>query len=146
MYKMTIGPDKTKVITNNPDGFQREIKIKGERLEAVENVKYLDKSSLMKDQNPKFFFRIAPTTAVLPRLKLMWRNKIISLISKVKLMRNLILSTFVYVCERWTLTTAIETKDPSPSDEMPQETEYFLQRPHDEREGSKHNSECNLSE
>ena len=55
MYKMTIGPDKTKVITNNPDGFQREIKIKGERLEAVKNVKYLDKSSLMKDQNPRFF-------------------------------------------------------------------------------------------
>ena len=26
-YKMEIGPDKTKVMTNNPDGFQREIKI-----------------------------------------------------------------------------------------------------------------------
>ena len=25
--KMEIGPDKTKVITNNPNGFQREIKI-----------------------------------------------------------------------------------------------------------------------
>ena len=28
-YKMEIGPDKTKVKTNNPNGFQREIKIKG---------------------------------------------------------------------------------------------------------------------
>ena len=27
-YKMEIGPDKTKVMTNNPNGFQREIKIK----------------------------------------------------------------------------------------------------------------------
>ena len=26
---MEIGPDKTKVMTNNPNGFQREIKIKG---------------------------------------------------------------------------------------------------------------------
>ena len=26
-YKMEIGPDKTKVMTNNPNGFQREIKI-----------------------------------------------------------------------------------------------------------------------
>ena len=26
--KMEIGPDKTKVMTNNPNGFQREIKIK----------------------------------------------------------------------------------------------------------------------
>ena len=24
-YKMEIGPDKTNVMTNNPDGFQREI-------------------------------------------------------------------------------------------------------------------------
>ena len=40
-YKMEIGPDKTKVVTNNPNGFQREIKIKGQRLEEVENFKYL---------------------------------------------------------------------------------------------------------
>ena len=33
MYKMEIGPDKTKVMTNNPNGFQREIKIKGQKLE-----------------------------------------------------------------------------------------------------------------
>ena len=40
-YKMEIGPDKTKVMTNNPNGFQREIKIKGQRLEEVKNFKYL---------------------------------------------------------------------------------------------------------
>ena len=34
-YKLEIGPDKTKVMTNNPNGFQREIKIKGQRLEEV---------------------------------------------------------------------------------------------------------------
>ena len=34
-YKMEIGPDKTKVMTKNPKGFQREIKIKGQRLEEV---------------------------------------------------------------------------------------------------------------
>ena len=33
---MEIGPDKTKVMTNNPNGFQREIKIKGQRLEEME--------------------------------------------------------------------------------------------------------------
>ena len=40
-YKMKFGPDKTKVMTNNPNGFQREIKIKGQGLEEVENFKYL---------------------------------------------------------------------------------------------------------
>ena len=38
-YKMEIGPDKTKVMTNNPNGFQREIKIKGRRLDKVKNFK-----------------------------------------------------------------------------------------------------------
>ena len=38
-YKMENGPNKTKVITNNPTGFQREIKIKGQRLKEVENFK-----------------------------------------------------------------------------------------------------------
>ena len=40
-YKMEIGPDKTKVMPNNPNSFQREIKIKVQRLEEVENFKYL---------------------------------------------------------------------------------------------------------
>ena len=38
--KMEIGPVKTIVMRNNPNGFQREIKIKGQRLEE-ENFKYL---------------------------------------------------------------------------------------------------------
>ena len=37
-YKMETGPDKTKMMTNNPNGFQREIKIKGQRLEAAETL------------------------------------------------------------------------------------------------------------
>ena len=53
-YQMEIGPDKTKVMTNNPNGFQREITIKGQRLEEVENFKYLG-ASLTKVQNPRFF-------------------------------------------------------------------------------------------
>ena len=40
-YKMEISPDKTKMMTNNSNGFQREIKIKGQTLEEVENLKYL---------------------------------------------------------------------------------------------------------
>ena len=40
-YKMAIGQDKTKVLTNNPNGFQSEIKIKSQRLEEVENFKFL---------------------------------------------------------------------------------------------------------
>ena len=55
MYKMEIGPDKTKVMTKNSNGFQREIKIKSQRLEEVENfTSTLEQSSPTKDQNVRF--------------------------------------------------------------------------------------------
>ena len=109
-YKMEIGPDKTKVMTNNPNGFQREITIKGQRLEEVENFKYLGAIISNEGSKPEILSRIAQTTASLSRLKIIWRDKNISLASKVKLMRMLILSTFLYACESWTLTAEIERK------------------------------------
>ena len=106
-YKMEIGPDKTKVMTNNLSGFQREIKIKGQRLEEVENLGAIISKEGSK---PEILSRIAQTTAALFRLKIIWRDKNISLASKVKLMRTLILSTFLYACESCTLTADIERK------------------------------------
>ena len=113
-YKMEIGPDKTKVMTNNPNGFQREIKIKGQRLEEVENFKYLGAIISNEGSKPEILSRIAQTTTALSRLKIIWWDKNISLASKVKLMRTLILSTFLYACESWTLTAEIREKDSCP--------------------------------
>ena len=98
-YKMEIGPDKTKEMTNNPNGFQREIKIKGQRLEEVENFKYLEPIISNEGSKSEILSMIAQTTAPLSRLKIIWRDKNISLASKVKLMRTLILSIFLYACE-----------------------------------------------
>ena len=109
-YKMEIGPDETKVMTNNPNGFQREIKIKGQRLEEVENIKYLRAIISNEGSKPEILSRIAQTTAAFSRLKIIWRDKNSSLASNVKLMRTLILSTFLYACESWTLTAEIERR------------------------------------
>ena len=103
-YKMEIGPDKTKVMTNNHNGFQREIKIKGQRLEEVENFKYLGAIIFNEGSKPEILSRTAQTTTALSRLKIIWRDKNISLASKVKLMQTVILSIFLYACESWTLT------------------------------------------
>ena len=111
-YKMEIGPDKTKMMTNNPNGFQREIKITGQRLEEVKNFKYLGAVISNEGSKPEILSRIAQTTAALSRLKIIWKDKNISLASKVKLMRTLILSTFLYACESWTLTAEIEGSKP----------------------------------
>ena len=65
----------------------------------------------MEQSSPlEILSRIAQTTATLSRLKIIWRDKNISLASKVKLMRTLILFTFLYVCESWTLTAEIERR------------------------------------
>ena len=107
-YKMEIGLHKTKVMTNNQNGFQREIKIKGQRLEEVENFKYLGAIIPNEGSKPEILSRIAQTTAALSRLKIIWKDKNILLASKIKLMRTLILSTFLY--ESWTLTAEIERR------------------------------------
>ena len=94
---MEISPDKTKVMTNNPNGFQREIKIKGQRLEEVENFKYLGAIISNEGSKPEILSRIAQTTAALSRLKIILRDK------------NIV-STFLYACESWTLTAEIERR------------------------------------
>ena len=91
-YTMEIGPGKMKVMTNNPNSFQREIKIKGQRLEEVENFKYLGAIISSEGSKPEILSRIAQTTAALSRLQIIWRDKNISLATKVKLMRTRILS------------------------------------------------------
>ena len=105
-YKMEIGPDKTKVMTNNPNGFQRQIKIKGQRLEEVENFKYLRAIISNEGSKPEILSRIAQITVALSRLKIIWRDKNTSLASKIKL----ILSTFLYARESWTLTAETERR------------------------------------
>ena len=102
-YKMEICPDKTKVNTNNTNGFQREIKIK----ESVKSFKYLGAIICNEGSKPKILSRIAQTTAVLSRLKIIWRDKNISLASKVK---PSMLSIFLYACKSWTLTAELERR------------------------------------
>ena len=68
-FKMEIGSVKTEVMTNNPNGFQREIKIKGQRLEEVENFKYLWAVISNEGSKPEILSRIAQTTAALSRLR-----------------------------------------------------------------------------
>ena len=79
-------------------------------LEEVENFKYLGAIISNEGSKPEILSRIAQTTAVLSRLKIIWRDKNISLASKVKLMRMLILSAFLYACESWNLTAEIERR------------------------------------
>ena len=75
----------------------------------MENFKYLGAIISNKGSKHEILSRIAKTAAAFSRLKIIWRDKNISLASKVKRM-TLILSTFLYAYESWTLTAEIERR------------------------------------
>ena len=63
-----------------------------------------------KGSRPEILSRIAQTTAALTRLKPVWIDKSISLSSKIRLMRSLITSIFLYACESWTFTAELQRR------------------------------------
>ena len=96
---MDISAAKTKLMTNSVNGIQREIKVEGQTLGTVTRFKYLGAVVLDNGYKPYILSRIAQATAALAQLKPTWRDNNISLGPKVKLMRSLAISIFLYVCE-----------------------------------------------
>ena len=95
---------------DNTSGINTEIKVNGQKIETVTSFKYL--GSVVTDEGPKpeILSRIAQTTAALTRLKPVWIDKNISLSSKIRLMRSLVTSIFLYACESWTLTEELQRR------------------------------------
>ena len=59
---------------------------------------------------PNLKFSPPQTIAALTRLKPSWIDKSTSLSSKIRLMRSLVTSIFLYACESWTLTAALQRR------------------------------------
>ena len=74
-YKLEIGPDKIHMVTNIPNGFQGEIKVKVQRLEAVENFRYMGSIISNEEAKPEILSKIAKTIAALSRLKIIRRTR-----------------------------------------------------------------------
>jgi len=109
-YGMEISAEKTKLMTNNNKGICREIKANGKKLETVETFKYLGSTITDEGSKQELLVRSAQTSAALTKLKPVWSDGNISLKSKVRLMRSLVLSIFLYACETWTLTADLQRR------------------------------------
>ena len=107
---MEISAEKTKLMTNNTSGINKEIKINGLKLETVTSFKYLGSVITDEGSKPEILSRIAQTTAALTRLKPVWNDRSISLSSKMQLMCFLVTSIFLYACESWTLTAELQRR------------------------------------
>ena len=103
-YGMGISAENTKLTTNNTSGINTEIKINGQKLETVTSPKYLGSVITEEGSKLEILSRIAQKTAALARLKPVRNNRSISFSSKIRLMRSLATSIFLYVCESWILT------------------------------------------
>ena len=107
---MEISAEKTKLMTINTSGINTEIKVNGQKLETVTSFKCL--RSVINDEGskPDTLSRIAQTTAALTRLKPVWNDRTISLSSKIRLMRSLVTSIFLYAHESWTFTAELQRR------------------------------------
>ena len=109
---MEISAEKNKLMISRASGTQREIKVKWQKLGTVTSFKYLGAVVSDDDSKPEVLSRIAQTTTALTKLKPIWRDNNISLGSKVKLMRSLVISIFLYACESWILIAGLREKNP----------------------------------
>ena len=108
-YGMEISAEKTKLMTNT-SGINTEIKVNGQKLEIVTSFKYQGPVITHEGSKPEILSRIAQTTAALTRLNPVWIDKSISLSSKIRLMRSLVTSIFLYGCESWNLTAELQRR------------------------------------
>ena len=93
-YGMEISAEKTKLMANNTDGINTEVKVNGQKLETVTSFKYL--SSVITDEGSKLkiLSRVAQKAAALTRLKPVWNDRSIHFSSRIQLMPPLSHSSF----------------------------------------------------
>ena len=108
-FGMEISAEKTKIMTNNGT-LQRDITIQGQKLEIVDHFKYLGAIICDEGSRREVLSRAAQTVAALARLKLIWKDKNIRIKHKIRLMRALVITIFLYACETWTLTAELQRR------------------------------------
>ena len=71
---MEVSAERAKLITINTCGINTEIKVNGQKLETVTNIKYLGSVITDEDSKPKILSLIAQISA-LTRLKPVWNDR-----------------------------------------------------------------------
>ncbi len=107
-FGIQINAEKTKLMTSNTNGFSTDIRVNGEKLDCVNRFKYMGAIIADEGSKPEILARIVQATIALAKLKTIWHYRNTALSSKIRLMRSLVMSIFLYACESWTLTADTE--------------------------------------
>ena len=107
---MQISAEKTQLMTNNTNGISTDITIYNKKLETVRS--FICLGAIVSDEGskPEVLIRTAQTTAAVTKLKVIWSDKNITISSKIRLIRSLAMSIFLYACEMWIITADIERR------------------------------------
>ena len=103
-FGVEINAEKTKVMTYNAEGIRGDIRINDKRLETVNQLKSLGAIVTDEGSKPEILLRIAQATHAMSQLKIIWKDKNISLWTKIRPMCTLVLSIFLHACKTLTLT------------------------------------------
>ena len=97
-YGMQISAEKTQLMTNNTKDISTDITIDNKKLETICSLKYL--GAIVSDEGSKreILSRIAQTTDAMNKTKVIWNDRNIAICSKIRLMRSLAMSIFIFVC------------------------------------------------
>ena len=110
-YGMEVSTEKSKIMAIATEKTQPEIKVRGKTLEQVESFKYLG-TQITKDgrSDTEIKSRLAMATSALAKLQPLLNNKSISIRTKIRLLRAIVISTALYGCEAWTLSAELEKR------------------------------------
>ena len=92
---MEISAEKTKLMTNNISGINKEIKVNGQKLETVTSFKYLGSFVSDKGSKSEILSRKAQTTAS----SVEQQEHFSQLRDTTDPMHSLVTSIFLYICE-----------------------------------------------
>ena len=99
---MEISAEKTKLMKNNTSGINKVIKVNGQKLETVTIFKCLGSVVSAEGFNPE-----STDDSSIDKADTSLEDRSISVSSKIRLMRFLVIFSFLYACESWTLLAGL---------------------------------------
>ena len=110
-FGMEISAEKTKIMTNtHANGLRNDIVINGSTLQHVNQFIYLGAIVTDNGSRSEILSRMAKAQSSLSKLKTVWEDKNISISSKIRLLRSMVISIFLYACESWTIDSYLEKR------------------------------------
>merc|ERR1711963_1001374 len=110
-FGMEISAEKTKVMTNvHVKDLQTQFRVRDSVLEIVNQFIYLGALVTDNGSRKEILSRMAKAQSALSKLKIIWNDKNISVSSKIRLLRSLVISIFLYACESWTLDAYLQQR------------------------------------